>query len=67
MRGRLAAVNFFLGCVGTIQVGRILMYQRSIKGGDMKEELSRELAEEQHVVKELVGKGKDAMGKVTKA
>lgn len=27
---RLAAVNFFLACVGTIQVSRILLYQRSI-------------------------------------
>jgi hypothetical protein len=27
----LAAVNFFLGCVGVIQVSRILAYQRSIK------------------------------------
>ena len=26
---RLAAVNFFLGCVGVTQVTRILMYQRS--------------------------------------
>lgn len=26
---RLAAVNFFLGCVGATQVTRILMYQRS--------------------------------------
>jgi len=28
----LAAVNFFLGCVGVIQVSRILAYQRSLKG-----------------------------------
>jgi hypothetical protein len=28
----LAAVNFFLGCVGVIQVSRILAYQQSIKG-----------------------------------
>ena len=26
---RLAAVNFFLGCVGVTQVTRILLYQRS--------------------------------------
>jgi len=28
----LAAVNFFLGCVGVMQVSRILAYQRSLKG-----------------------------------
>ncbi|MCJ1360480.1 MAG: hypothetical protein MMC33_010485 [Icmadophila ericetorum] len=28
----LAAVNFFLGCVGVIQVSRILMYQRTGTG-----------------------------------
>ncbi|KAI9852813.1 MAG: Mitochondrial pyruvate carrier 2 [Thelocarpon superellum] len=27
----LAAVNFFLGCVGSVQVFRILSYQRSVK------------------------------------
>ncbi|KAI1097731.1 UPF0041-domain-containing protein [Jackrogersella minutella] len=27
----LAAVNFFLGCVGIIQVGRIALYRRSLK------------------------------------
>ena len=28
----LAAVNFFLGCVGVVQVSRIFMYRRSLKG-----------------------------------
>lgn len=28
----LAAVNFFLGCVGVIQVGRIINYRRSLDG-----------------------------------
>jgi len=27
----LAAVNFFLGCVGTVQVSRIFLYRRSVK------------------------------------
>ena len=27
---RLAAVNFFLGCVGIVQVGRIYNYHRSL-------------------------------------
>jgi hypothetical protein len=29
----LAAVNFFLGCVGAVQVIRIFMWQRSQEGG----------------------------------
>ena len=29
----LAAVNFFLACVGVTQVTRILLYQRSLKDG----------------------------------
>ncbi|KAF9887956.1 hypothetical protein FE257_009478 [Aspergillus nanangensis] len=28
----LAAVNFFLGCVGIVQVGRIVSYRRSLDG-----------------------------------
>ncbi|EAW08805.1 mitochondrial pyruvate carrier family protein [Aspergillus clavatus NRRL 1] len=35
----LAAVNFFLGCVGVVQVSRILMYRRSLDGGSTKEAL----------------------------
>lgn len=33
--GSLATVNFFLGCVGAAQVTRILMYQQSLKNGDL--------------------------------
>jgi hypothetical protein len=29
---RLAAVNFFLGCVGVVQVTRIYNYRRSLDG-----------------------------------
>ena len=28
---RLAAVNFFLACVGVVQVSRIMLYQQSVK------------------------------------
>lgn len=28
----LASVNFLLGCVGIVQVTRVLMYQQSLKG-----------------------------------
>ncbi|KAL8721891.1 MAG: hypothetical protein Q9225_001527 [Loekoesia sp. 1 TL-2023] len=33
----LAAVNFFLGCVGVIQLGRIFMWQRQVKNGTVTE------------------------------
>ncbi|GLI77818.1 hypothetical protein PoHVEF18_006112 [Penicillium ochrochloron] len=32
----LAAVNFFLGCVGVVQVSRIFMWQRSQKGSSLE-------------------------------
>lgn len=32
----LAAVNFFLGCVGVVQVSRILMYRRSLAGSSQE-------------------------------
>jgi hypothetical protein len=35
---RLAAVNFFLFCVGGTQVGRIYFYQQSIKSGSIKKD-----------------------------
>lgn len=45
LSARLAAVNFFLGCVGVTQVTRILMHQRSQQGkstGQMVEEDAKE-------------------------
>ncbi|BDD61665.1 hypothetical protein MPDQ_001448 [Monascus purpureus] len=39
----LAAVNFFLGCVGIVQVGRIALYRRSLKGPG--EEAKQEVVE----------------------
>lgn len=35
----LATVNFFLGCVGVVQVGRILNYNYTHKGETAKEQL----------------------------
>lgn len=35
----LAAVNFFLGAVGVIQVSRILIYQNSVEGKTAKQQL----------------------------
>jgi len=45
---RLAAVNFFLGCVGVTQVTRIVMYQRSAEGksaGEVVEEDAKDVAD----------------------
>lgn len=39
---RLAAVNFFLGCVGIVQVSRIVMWQRSVKSGTASELLQQD-------------------------
>ncbi|KAF2197476.1 UPF0041-domain-containing protein [Delitschia confertaspora ATCC 74209] len=54
----LAAVNFFLGVVGFAQVGRILMYRRSLKeGGEQVEgEVSKGVKEIESVAKDVVGK-----------
>ncbi|KAL8808515.1 MAG: hypothetical protein Q9182_000066 [Xanthomendoza sp. 2 TL-2023] len=41
----LAAVNFFLGCVGVIQVTRILRWQQSVKNGTVAE-VAQESAED---------------------
>ncbi|KAL8655347.1 MAG: hypothetical protein Q9210_000943, partial [Variospora velana] len=38
----LAAVNFFLGCVGVVQVSRILMWQRSVKNGTALEVIEQD-------------------------
>lgn len=32
---RLAAVNFFLGCVGVVQVTRIMLYEQSVKNASV--------------------------------
>lgn len=38
----LAAVNFFLGCVGVAQVSRIFMYRRSLEGSSVEAAKSME-------------------------
>lgn len=56
----LAAVNFFLGCVGVVQVSRIFMWQRSQKGSSLEaaKELEHELADS---AKAVVDKAEDAV------
>lgn len=39
----MAAVNFFLGCVGVTQVTRILLYQRSLKDTTVAEEAKQDM------------------------
>lgn len=53
----LAAVNFFLGLVGMVQVGRILAHQRAVKNGSVPatvEEVKEQAVEAKNEVKEKV-------------
>jgi len=60
----LAAVNFFLGCVGATQVTRIYLYNQSLKNGTITEGLKED-------VKDLADSAKvatkDASAKVKNA
>ena len=58
--GRLAAVNFFLGCVGLTQVTRIMLHRSSQKGS-----LEQAVKDEAGGVKDAtVGAVKEAEGAV---
>ncbi|PYH28663.1 mitochondrial pyruvate carrier family protein [Aspergillus neoniger CBS 115656] len=48
----LAAVNFFLGCVGVVQVGRIINYRRSLDGSTAAavQDLEQEVADDAKAV-----------------
>ncbi|RJE26351.1 UPF0041 domain protein [Aspergillus sclerotialis] len=58
----LAAVNFFLGCVGVVQCSRIFLYQRSQKGSSL--EAAKEM--EHEVVDPAKKLGKEAEAAVEK-
>lgn len=60
---RLAAVNFFLGCVGAVQVTRILMWQRS---QDSSATETAQAVEQEAVgtVKAVAGEAEGAVKKV---
>ncbi|KAL8732378.1 MAG: hypothetical protein Q9166_002776 [cf. Caloplaca sp. 2 TL-2023] len=49
----LAAVNFFLGCVGVIQVTRILRYQQAMKNGTVWEVAQQEAQEQAGTAKSI--------------
>ncbi|KAI9889956.1 MAG: Mitochondrial pyruvate carrier 2 [Vezdaea aestivalis] len=53
----LAAVNFFLGCVGLVQVGRIVSWQRSVEASGIG-------AEAEDAKDKVVGGAKEALAKV---
>ncbi|RAK96864.1 mitochondrial pyruvate carrier family protein [Aspergillus ibericus CBS 121593] len=48
----LAAVNFFLGCVGVVQVGRIFSYRRSLDGSTTEavKDMEHEVADQAKAV-----------------
>ncbi|KAE8132618.1 hypothetical protein BDV38DRAFT_260594 [Aspergillus pseudotamarii] len=58
----LAAVNFFLGCVGVVQVGRIYNYRRSLEGSPVEAVKSME-HEVVDSAKEVVAKTEAAVEK----
>ncbi|MCJ1453065.1 hypothetical protein MMC28_003410 [Mycoblastus sanguinarius] len=60
----LAAVNFFLGCVGVIQVSRILTYQQSVKNASPAEVAKKDAEEVKDTAK---GIAEDPEGAAKKA
>lgn len=59
----MAAVNFFLACVGTVQVSRILAYQRAVGNTDVKQEVQ---AATEEVVEGAKGVAHEAKAAVKK-
>jgi len=57
----LAAVNFFLGCVGVVQVTRILAYNHTHKGETAKEQLEEAKDDVIDVAKGIKGDVKNAI------
>ena len=59
----LASVNFLLFCVGGTQVARALMYQRSLKDGNLAQEVERVAKQEG---RDLEAAAKEAKGELKK-
>ncbi|CAI7630833.1 unnamed protein product [Penicillium pancosmium] len=60
----LAAVNFFLGCVGVVQVSRIIMYRRSQDGSAIEtaKDIEQDVAESaKSAAKQVEGAVEDAV------
>ena len=63
---RLAAVNFFLGCVGITQVTRILMYQRSQEAASAGQIAEKDAKDVASTVKGIVSDPEGAAQKAEK-
>jgi hypothetical protein len=59
----LAAVNFFLGCVGAVQVSRIFLYRRSLDEGSSKEALKDMVHDTTDASKHVVEKAESVIKK----
>lgn len=63
---RLAAVNFFLGCVGVTQVTRILMYQRSQQAASARQIAEKDAKDVANTVKGIATDPEGAVHKAVK-
>lgn len=63
---RLAAVNFFLGCVGVTQVTRILIYQRSQKAASAAQIAETDVKDVANTVKGIATNPEGAAQKAVK-
>jgi hypothetical protein len=57
----LAAVNFFLGLVGVVQVSRIVTYNMSQKGETVGDQVNEAKVDVKDVAKDLKGTVEDAV------
>ena len=62
----LASVNFLLGCVGAVQVTRVLMYQQSLKQDTIPQEVEKAAKQEGAILKDIVEDPKGAVKKAEK-
>ena len=54
LRASLAAVNFFLGCVGLTQLSRIYLYQRSVKNASPEEVVKADVKDAKDTAKNIM-------------
>lgn len=58
----LASVNFLLFCVGATQCSRVFMYQQSLKGDSMGDEVKKAAKQEGKDLEKAVGKAEEKIG-----
>lgn len=56
-------MNFFLGCVGAVQVSRIFLYRRSLDDGSTKEALKDMVHDTTDATKHVVEKAESTVKK----